>query len=448
MTTRAHETISVEDAAAIAADAYVFGYPLVLMDVTRRVMTSVPAPDDRGRAPRNRFGHIRTFPDATFKDIVSPNADTLYSTAWLDLSTEPLVLELPEMEDRYYLMQMMDAWTNVFASPGTRTTGNGRQRIAIVGPTWRGRLPEELLEIRSPTSLAWILGRTKTNGKDDYAAVNAIQDQYELTPFSAWKDGKRVSKSGDDDGIEWSTPPPEQIQRMSPGAFFSRMNALMAANPPAIADEASMRRFAAIGVSPGRPFDVRGMGSVIMHGIQRGARAGLEHISIDARRPHGRIVNGWDVMTNLGQYGTDYIFRAVVALLGLGANLPDDAIYPRAVADGDGDPLHGANRYALRFPKHATPPVRAFWSLTMYDEKQAFVANPIDRYAIGDRDPLVYDRDGSLTLHLQNDAPTGDRKANWLPTPRGPFNVLLRLYWPERSAVDGSWEIPPIERIG
>src|SRR5215475_11586315 len=179
------QIVSADEASEIAVEAYVFGYPLVLMDVTRRVMTAVPKAGAR-KAPVNQFLHIREFPDYTMTDVVSPNADTLYSTACLDLTKEPIILSVPDIGKRYYLMEMLDAWTNVFAAPGTRITGNGHGDFAIVGPQWKGKLPADVKEIKFPTNMVWLLGRTQTNGKEDYAAVHAIQDQYKLTPLSAW----------------------------------------------------------------------------------------------------------------------------------------------------------------------------------------------------------------------------------------------------------------------
>ncbi len=432
------------DATGIAADAYVFGYPLVLMDVTRRLSTAVPAPAGT-RAPMNQFVHVRAFPDATFTDVVSPNADTLYSIAWLDLSAEPIVLSVPEMGKRYYLMPLLDAWTNVFSSPGTRTTGNGKQDFAIVGPKWSGTLPNGLTEIKAPTSMVWLIGRTQTNGKADYDAVHAIQDQYRLTPLSAW--GTAYSPPTGvpvDATIDTKTPPVQQVAAMDAATFFGRLNALMAANPPAAADAPAVARFATIGVGAGRALDPKGLDASLDAGM-KAAETRLQE-QINAR--HKASAKSWDVMPpTMGKYGTDYALRTMVAVIGLGANLSDDAIYPVATSDSEGQPLTGANRYVIRFAKSALPPVQAFWSVTMYNAKQAFIANSLNRYAIGDRDKLKYDADGSLTLYLQHDAPGTDKETNWLPAPTDSFNVVLRLYWPSEEIVDGTWKAPPVERV-
>jgi hypothetical protein len=429
------QLVSADQAAEIAVEAYAFGYPLVLMDVTRQMMTAVPKAGAL-KAPVNQFIHVREFPDPTFTDVVSPNADTLYSTAWLDLTKEPIILSVPDVGKRYYLMEMLDAWTNVFAAPGTRTTGNGRGDFAIVGPQWKGTLPAGVKEIKSPTNMVWLLGRTQTNGKEDYAAVRAIQDQYKLTPLSAWgKDYKPPDNAPVAAGIDVKTPPVEQVAKMDAATFYARLNTLMKDNPPANADASAVNSIAAIGVAPGTTFDLKSLDPAVAKSVA------------EARKPHGKKVNGWDVMTNLGRYGTDYLFRSVVAIVGLGANLPEDAIYPRATEDTDGQPLTGANSYVVHFPKGQLPPVNAFWSLTMYNSKQFFVQNPINRYAIGDRDKLKFNDDGSLTITIQHESPGKEKESNWLPAPADQFNMFMRLYWPKKEIEDGAWKMPGVERV-
>jgi len=441
------QIVSAGEASEIAVKAYVFGYPLVLMDVTRRVMTAVPKAVAH-KAPVNQFLHIREFPDDTMTDVVSPNADTLYSTAWLDLTKEPIILSVPDTGKRYYLMEMLDAWTNVFASPGTRTTGNGRGDFAIVGPQWKGKAPADVKEIKSPTNIAWLIGRTQTNSKEDYAAVRAIQDQYKLTPLSAW--GK-VYKPPDNApvaaGIDVKTPPDEQVAKMDAATFFGRLNTLMKDNPPADAEASALNNFTAIGVAPGTPFDLKSLDQAVAKSVEGSVKSAQTKIIAEAKKPHGKKVNGWDVMTNLGRYGTDYLFRSVVALVGLGANLPEDAIYPRVTEDTDGQPLNGANRYLVHFPKGQLPPVNAFWSLSMYNSKQFFAQNPINRYAIGDRDKLKFNDDGSLTINIQHESPGKEKESNWLPAPKDSFNVFMRLYWPKKEILDGAWKAPGVERV-
>lgn len=323
------EKLTEDEAAKLAAEAYVYGFPLVLMDVSRQAMTATAKPTPTA-APINQFNVSQEFPDATFTNVVSPNADTLYSFAWLDLTKEPLVLSLPDTGNRYYLMQMLDAWTNVFASPGTRTTGNQKGDYAIVGPNYSGKLPDGLKEIKSPTSLVWVIGRTQTNGKPDYAAVRALKAQYKLIPLSAWgTDYMAPFEVPVDPKVDVLTSPVETVTKMNAAAFFGRLTALLQDNPPTEADKPMVEKLARIGITPGRPFDPRKLDTAVATGLERGAIAGRETIFAETKKPQGKVANGWDVMGNLGRYGTNYLFRSVVALVGLGANLPEDAIYPR-----------------------------------------------------------------------------------------------------------------------
>jgi hypothetical protein len=445
---KAPAQLTEDQAAKVAEDAYVFGYPLVLMDVTEKLSTAVPKPEG-SQAPINQFAHLRAFPDATYTDIVSPNADTLYSLAWLDVAKEPIVLSVPEMGKRFYLMQIMDDWTNTFASPGTRSTGSGKGNFAVVGPQWTGKLPEGVTELRSPTNTVWICGRTQTDGKADYPAVRAIQDQYKLIPLSAW--GKDYTPPSDvpvAPGVDAKTPGAAQVAKMDAATFFARLNTVMKDNPPATADADVMTRFAAIGIAPGKPFDPAKLDPAVAKGVERGARAAREKLYAEAKKPFGKIVNNWSIMTDrIGRYGTDYQFRAIVALVGLGTNLPEDATYPLTRVDAEGKPLAGTNHYVIRFAKGQLPPVGAFWSVTMYNSRQHFVDNPIDRYAIGDRDKLKFDDDGSLTLYVQQESPGKDKESNWLPAPKDEFNLVMRLYWPKKEILDGTWKPPGVERV-
>jgi hypothetical protein len=438
-----------QPASDLATEAYIYGYPLVLMDLTRQAMTNVTKPGESA-APVNQLCNIRKFPDPTMTAVVSPNADTLYSFAFLDLSKEPMILSVPEMGKRYYLMEMLDAWTNVFAAPGTRTTGSGKSDFVIVGPTSKGSLPENMATlkvIKSPTSLVWIIGRTQTNGKEDYAAVNAIQDQYKLTPLSAWgKPYTPPSNVAVDPKVDMKTPPVEQVAGLDAKAFFSRLNAAMKDNPPATADNPALKSFASLGIAPGKPFDLKSLDANLARQLEASVRNGQTRIIAEAKKPHGKAINGWEFMSNVGSYGIDYLWRAVVALIGLGANLPEDALYPRATKDAEGQPLTGENEYVIRFSKDQLPPVGAFWSITLYNSKQFFVPNPINRYAIGDRDKLKFDDDGSLPIYVQNQSPGKEKESNWLPAPKDSFNLFMRLYWPKKEIIEGTWKPPQIKQ--
>jgi len=437
----------------IAKEAYVYGFPLVLMDKTKEVSTAVPtATDNRkgvNKAPVNQFAHYRTFPDDTFKEIPSPNVDTLYSFAWLDLSKEPIVLSLPDVGDRYYLFPMLDGWTNVFFSPGTRTTGNTRHQYAIVGPQWKGKIPDGVEKIQAPTNMVWLAGRTACRGPADYAGTQYVQDRYRLTPLSEWGQNYMPPKEVTvQPNIDTKTSPLTQVMSMSGMEFYQRLAELMKSNPPAAADADILNRFTRIGLIRGKPFDPSQLSEEARLAIEQGALEAHDELKEDAKRPQGEIKEGWSYTRDLGFYGTNYEHRAIVAILGLGANLDEDAIYPRATTDIKGQPLNGKNRYLLHFAKEDLPPVRGFWSLTMYDANQAFVKNPIHRYALGDHNKLAYNNDGSLDIYIQNKNPGARKENNWLPAPKSNFNLVMRLYWPSQEILDGNWQIPGIQRIG
>jgi hypothetical protein len=440
-------TPAAEEAAEIALEAYIYAYPLVLMEASRRQTTNVEAPSIAGTvgAPMNQFLHMEAFPDATFTEVVRPNADTLYSPLWFDVSAEPLVVQVPDSGGRYYLLPMLDMWTDVFASPGKRTTGTGPQTLAIVGPTWSGALPPEVQPIRAPTSIGWIIGRTQANGKKDYAAVHAFQAGITVSPLSAWGHYYEPPK-GKVDPSASKLPPSDQVAGMDGATFFTRFSELLRANPPHANDYPMLERMARLGLRPGQRFDAA-KASPEVRAALAAAPAKAQAKVVEYARRAATIVNGWSMITNpVGTYGTDYLKRALIALMGLGANVVEDAIYPTAFTDPQGRPFDSGRAYVLHFEASELPPARAFWSLTMYNDKQLFTANPIDRYAIGDRDDLKLNGDGSLDLFIQRTPPDGDRKANWLPAPAaGPFTLNLRLYWPKPEALDGRWSPPPIK---
>lgn len=434
---QASPALAPPEAEAIATLGYIYGYPLVLMDVTR---ATTPA-------AANRFVHHTEFPDDRFTDVVSPNVDTLYSNAWLDLTREPIVLSVPDLGRRYYTMELLDAWTNVIAAPGTRTTGNGKGAFAIIGPDWAGELPSTLEAIQSPTNMVWLIGRTYTAGKSDYDAVRAIQRQYRLTPLRAFVKTTAPTASLPSPARPDTEPPVAQVEKLNAGAFFARLARLMTANPPAESDEPMLRRLAQLGVAPGAPFDLAQLPASVADAVDGGVAAARARIRGAGLEALGKPVNGWRVRLDLGRYGTSYEQRATIALMGLGANLPEDAVYPATDTDAAGQPLSGENRYRIRFAPGELPPVKAFWSLTIYNEHHFLVANPLGRYALGDRDPVRAEPDGTLDFYIQHDDPGPDKRANWLPAPAGGFSLTMRLYFPKAAVLDGRWRPPPVARL-
>lgn len=440
------ENLSRKEAEAIAADVYVYGYPLVMMDQTRRVMTNVESASEF-KAPMGQFANLRTFPKPEFKDVTTPNADTLYSSAWIDLSKEPYILHLPAEKNRYYLMPMLSGWTNVFFSPGTRTTGDKAGDYVITGPGWKGALPKAFKEIKSPTNMVWLIGRTYTSGTpEDYKEVHKIQDEYRLIPLSAVNKSYNPPKGEIDPTLDVKTPVRDQVNSMDGVTFFQRLASLLKDNPPAAADTSIVAKMAQIGIVPGQNFDATKLKPEIAKAIQNAPKIGLEKIKTSFKGL-GKGKNGWSIALKTGSYGTDYLVRATVAYYGLGANLPEDAVYPETSVDSKGQHLDGTlNRYTIRFPKGQTPPVKGFWSITVYNDQLFFEPNAIGRYSIGSKNPLKFNSDGSLDIYLQRESPGKDKESNWLPIAKGPFDLVLRAYWPERSIVDGTWQPPPVEK--
>jgi hypothetical protein len=426
------------------AQAVIYGLPLVLMDITMRKTTNV-SPAHRLARPVNQFAHLRSFPTAAFKDVVRANVDTLYSSAFLDLSNEPIVLSVPDTHGRYYLLPMLDAWTNVFATPGSRTTGTKPDHFAITGPNWSGLLPPGMQQLKSPTNMAWILGRTQTNGPDDYPAVHKIQDGYTLVPLSQYGKPYVPPEGTFDAAVDMNTPPIEQLQGMSAVKFFNTLARLLKTNPPPATEAPILDRLAQIGVKPGEEFDPTKLDPAVARGLERSVSAAFAKLH-EAQKHTGTSTNGWHVPPkNLGDYGSDYGTRAIIALIAFGANLPADAVYPTTFVDAANKPLIGTNHYTLHFDQGHMPPVSAFWSVTLYDSQSFFVNNPINRYAISSWMPLHHNSDGSIDLYIQHESPGKNKEANWLPAPTDNFNLTLRMYWPKTKApsiTDGSW-VPP-----
>ncbi|MGV9415060.1 DUF1254 domain-containing protein [Nocardia sp. NPDC003693] len=425
---------SADDPAAIAADAYVFGYPLVLMDATRAAA-----------AESNRFDHADSLPTPDNRQVVRLNLDTLYSQAWLDLQAEPMILQVPEMDgDRYWLMQILDAWTNTRHDPGSidpqlrSGAKTGPFTYAITGPGFKGTLPEDVTELKMPTDMAWLLGRVQVNGESDVAAVQAIQSQMKLVPLSRWVAGDQENLPPGRPSDKSKNPSQEFAEMFAP-QFFATLNELMTTNPPADADASAMERFAKIGVAPGGNTD-KTTPAVLNEGAQQGMKTITAYTDPDRKNE-----NGWVFGTDVGTYGTNYALRANVAMLGLGANLPKDALYPTIFVEPAGGGATG--KYTLHFEAGKLPPAKAFWSITAYDADSFLVANPANIYSVGHQIPVTANPDGSVDIMVQNADPgSGVPAGNWLPIPEsGKFSLTMRLYAPEQSVIDGSWQPPALK---
>ena len=429
---------------SLAKQAYIYGYPVVLMYETMRSSTNVVAPEwNNIFAPVNQFGHFRTFPDATFKAVVKPNCDTYYSSAWLDLSQEPVVLTVPDTRGRYYLLPMLDLYTNVFASPGKRTTGTDACNFLITGPSFNQIVPKGMSQIKAPTNIIWILGRTQVNSaQDGKDVVYEIQDGYTLTPLSKWGTKYVPAKNVVDTGI--TKNPPVFVEGMDVTSFFNTLNELMGKNPPPTEDSDLLEKIGTIGIGGGKKFNLEDFDTSTQE-LLRLVPAQIHQQLRDFASKMGSLENNWNVTrTGVGSYGKHYDVRALIALIGLGANLNADASYPNCQLDENGEKLNGSKKYIIHFNKGQTPPANAFWSLTMYGPDELLVANPINRYAIGDRSSLKFNSESSLDIYIQNEKPSKEKESNWLPSPTGPFSITMRLYWPKEEFLNGAWKIPPV----
>ena len=437
------------EATELGTEAYIYGYPLITMEYTRRVITNVEKVEG-SHAPMGQLIRLREYPDASYRDVTAPNADTLYTTCFIDVGKEPYVLSLPDAHDRYYLFPMLDGWTEVFQVPGKRTTGTGPQTYAITGPGWKGNLPKGVKEYKSPTAIVWVLGRIYCTGTpDDYAAVHKMQDEISVVPLSAYGKPYTPPAGQVDSSIDMKTPVRDQINALSSEAYFSLLATLLKDNPPAKADAPMVAKLTKLGVVPGQAFNVSKLGDEAAKALAEVPKLGFEKIMAHFKEA-GTMENGWTFTTKTGLYGTDYLQRALVTAIGLGANRPQDAVYPTSEVDAEGKPYSGANKYVMHFPKGQLPPADGFWSLTMYNGEYFFVANPLNRYSISARQNLKANADGSTDLYIQNESPGADKESNWLPAPTDKFILMLRLYWPKEknpSIINGTWKIPAVKQV-
>jgi hypothetical protein len=423
----------------LASEVWVYAFPLVLTEITRDVQTA-------GHPP-NTFKHRRTtIPDASSGDVY-PNADFLYSQAWLDLSKGPVVLTVPDTKGRYYLLALLDAYTNVSASIGKRTTGTEKREFAIVGPHYKGGVPEGTSEVKSPTELAWIFGRTEVKDKGDLASAVKVQEQYKVAEHGAKPaKGKAAPAAAAAANVDTKTPPRDQVAAMSAQTFFTHVAMLLPGNPPPKDDAPMLDKIRKLGIEPGKPFDMGKLDPLTAKSIEEGVKTAIDAVSTASKGLSGAdIKNGWRLDRALGRWGTEYGRRAVAAWNGIGVNAPEDAIFMSTYLDGSGHKLDAAQgSYVLHFDASQIPPVDGFWSVSMYDEKGHFVQNPLGRNNIGSTDRLKTNPDGSLDIYISAVDPGGGKQGNWLPAPKGPFNIIMRLYWPKQDVIDGRWNPPGV----
>jgi hypothetical protein len=446
LASQAQSAITEQEAQSIATDAYIYFYPLVTMDVTRKQLTNVEPGKGYG-APMNVISNIQTFPTADMRQVVRPNFDTLYSMVYLDLTKGPVVVSAPDTGGRFYLLPLIDMWTDVFASPGSRTTGTQAGNFLVTPLGWSGSVPAGFAQIEAPTPYVWIVGRTKTDGPADYDAVHKIQAGYKVTPLSEWGQSPKPVEVKIDPSIDMKTPPKLQVDTMPASRYFAYAAELLKLHPPHLTDQPMIAQMRRIGIEPGKSFDIESVPAAVKKAMESAPKAAQK--LMEWKIPTlARVANYWSMNTDtMGVYGNYYLKRAIVTQIGLGANLPEDAIYPLNLADETGKPLDGESKYMIHFDKGATPPVDAFWSLTLYDSDGFQVANSLNRFAVSSWMPFKYNPDGSLDLYFQNESPGKDDEVNWLPAPKAAFNLTMRLYAPTSQVLTGKWNPPPVTKI-
>ena len=439
----------------LARRAAIFLFPLYEMHRTRWQATANPQNPLRQRL--NRFHHVTTLATDKTRAVTTPNNDTLYSSAWLDLAREPLFLTVPPMGELYYSYAFLDLFTNNFAYVSQRLNGGSPAPHMIVGPSWYGVPPADVAVIRAPTNSVWLLGRILVDGPEDLDAVRAMQARTLLeTPDR--RNERRVLESWELMSARTAAPAEAQAgwpapNRSDPFDLFAVGMQAMGESPLTDRDRAELEGFAALRLQPGRRFDPQSFSEAQRQAIRSGIADADAEIRGAGRR-YGRLVNGWSYgEKHLGNFGDDYLYRAHIALAGLAALEPAEAVYMTCSVDSEGRPLSGAHRYVLSFPAGGVPPAKAFWSLAMYEvtpEGRAFfTANPIGRYAIGDRTRgLRYGADGTLEIYLQRQPVADERAANWLPAPAGPMRLVLRAYQPAEALLEARYRVPALRRVG
>jgi hypothetical protein len=443
------KTLGLEEAVGTAIDAYLYGYPLITFDIARQQQTNVAVPDAE-HAPMGQMIRMRTYPAVDNHCCAAPNADTLYTEAWLDVSKEPSVLSIPDMGNRYYIIPMLDGYSEVFSVASPATTGYKAQTYAITGPGWTGRLPPGVTQVKSATGMVWVLGRIYCTGTpEDYTAVHALQDKFSIVPLGSYGKPYTPPPGQVDSNFDMKTAVRKQVDALDIDAYFTRLAQLMKTNPPTAGDAPLVARMASIGLIPGQDYDPSKLGVFDREAIKAVPKLAL--VKMVKLLKEQKTTNGWLYFTSgVGNWGTDYPLRAMGNMLGPGWNRPQDAVYPLSQKDAKGDDYNGADhKYKIHFEKGQFPPVKAFWSITLYDPDFFFVPNSINRYELSQRNKFITYKDASVDMYLQAESPGKGKEANWLPAPKGKFVLVMRLYWPTStppSILDGSWTPPAATR--
>lgn len=432
----AAKTEETADVWATIKDAYVYTFPLVLMDATETSATNTEEVVT-GKAPVNQFMHGKALANAQFKNVVTPNVDTVYTQVWYDLSKEPIIYVLPET-DRFCKVQVLDAWTNTPAVLDKAGT------YAITLSTWEGELPDEVIRIDVPTAMAWSITRTVLSGEEDLPNVHAIQTEMQLMPLSAYLNGGEYQAPKGSYSEDNNYVPINKILSMDPVSFFNKANELMVKNPPAAADAEMIEKISAVNVGPGMTFDI----SVLTGDVKATwteMLQGLRPALFQSIQQFSNKLGQWSYFDEpIGDFGTEYAYRALVAIAGLGANPVYVALYPKTEVDVNGNLLSGEHTYVLHFETVPQVLDGGFWSITAYGDDDFLIDNSLDRYCVNDRSGLKENEDGSVDVILSKDAP--EDITNWLPVGEGGFHLFMRIYTPDMDALE-SWNAPVINVI-
>ena len=436
---------TAEQAAALGGQAYDYGFPLLEFLRVRREQTSVRCPDTKGNSPVNSFSNARGFATAESRTVVAPNTDTLYSIAHLDLGKGPITLSHPDMGKRYYSFALLDPYTNVIAIPGLRENGGdaGSYEIRWTEKGSHGKPAAGTEVIKSKYRRVWVIGRTLATDRKDQRKAQRLMAKYRLTRANGTERSfPKGCRPGDPKAYPTPTDGP---------AFVAALNRALKDNPPPRRDGALLAQLEPLGIGPGLSPQRAGLAPDVLAALYDGVADRAVTLPGTARAEALREAvktEGWLLpASNIGDYGTDYAFRALIAVVGLGANTPDEAIYPAGITDATGALYDGADDYRLTFPPGSEPPAKYFWSLTMYDTAGYLVPNAIDRYSLGpSHPPLLRKPDGSIVVAIQQTPPT-EADVNWLPSPPGAFRLNLRLYGPSKAARTGAWRAPGVVRV-
>jgi len=436
-------TLTSQDAQSIAEEAYIFGYPM-LEHYKTMYANVIDETSSAYKAPFNqKFDETKLY---TPKDtlIITPNSDTLYTVLWMDLRTEPQVLSIPAIDERYFSFQLNDAYTYNFDYIGSRTTGDKGGTFLFVGPNWNGDIPEGITKVLEPeTEIIFTLGRTQVFSNDDLDAAISIMDDYKIQPLSQYLKQDSPIPAPKIDFISWSD------EKANSEEFINYLNLILTYTPIHPSDKELFEKFEKIGITSGDQVDFKQMDPKIKDAIALGVDSAITKIE-EKMNDLGEFENGWGKTVAFGDrdfYSGNYLLRAGAGMFGLFGNTLEEAFYPQGLSDKDQNPMDASkNNYVIKFTKE--PPVEGFWSVTMYDrETRLLVENSIDRWLINNVSDLQKNKDGSFEVYLQHESPGEDKENNWLPTPDGPFHVVMRLYHPDQSVIDQTWVLPIIEKV-